>query len=589
MDIVKGGSFLVGSIEPASVFTPEDLNDEQKMIGKNTIAFVEGEVVPKMEQIEKLDYDLSRQLLAKAGELGLLSAEIPEIYDGMELDKISSTVITESMVKGGSFSLSHGAHTGIGSLPIVYFGNKEQKERYLPLLGSGEKIAAYALTEPGAGSDALAARTKAVLSEDGKYYILNGAKQYITNAAFADIFVTYAKVDGEKFTAFIVEREWDGVSLGAEEKKMGIKGSSTCSVYFEDVKVPVENLLGEIGKGHVIAFNILNIGRYKLAAGCMGAAKFAIEEAVKYGIERVQFGVPITSFGLIKEKIAKMATVTYATESVVYRTAGLIDSRLHEVDINNEDSGRQMAAGIEEYALECSINKVFGSEVLDFVADEAVQIHGGYGFTQEYPVERIYRDSRINRIFEGTNEINRLLIPATIMRKAMKGDLPLLAEAQKLAGELMSMMPSFEEETLFSVEKKMVENTRKIFLMCAGSAVQKFGPGLKDQQVVLAKLADLVIELFAMESCLARTIKAVETQGESACQLKIDMTKYYFSMKFPLVDLIAKETLANIESGDVLKTQLSALKKLTRYSPINSVELAESISAPIIKSKKYVC
>lgn len=587
--IVKGGSFLVQDIEAKEVFTPEDLNEEQKMIGKTALSFIEGEVVPNIEKLEQLDYQLTRDLLLKGGELGLLSADIPETYEGMGLDKISSIVLTENLVKGGAFSLSHGAHTGIGSLPIVFFGNKEQKEKYLPKLGSGEMIAAYALTEPGAGSDALAARSKAVLSEDGQYYILNGAKQYITNAGFADVFVTYAKVDGEKFTAFIVDRDLEGVSLGAEEKKMGIKGSSTSSVYFEDVKVPVENLLGEIGKGHVIAFNILNIGRFKLAAGCMGSAKYAIEEAIKYGIERKQFDVPITSFGLIKEKIAKMAAKTYVAESMVYRTAGLIDSRLEQVDMEQEDSGKQIAAGIEEYALECSLNKIFVSEVLDFVADEAVQIHGGYGFTQEYPVERIYRDSRINRIFEGTNEINRLLIPATIMRKAMKGELPLLAEAQKLAGELMSMFPSMEEETLLSQEQKMVENTRKIFLMCAGTAVQKFGNGLKDQQVILGKLADIVIELFAMEGCLLRTYKAIDTYGEDKSQLKIAMTKYYFNTTFPQIDLIAKEILANVETGDILRTQLSALKKLTRTSPINTVELVEKIADSLISVKKYSC
>jgi alkylation response protein AidB-like acyl-CoA dehydrogenase len=589
MTIVKGGSFLLTGDEPENIFTPEDFSEEHIMMGKTAKSFVEGEVIPHLEELEQLDCALMKSMLEKAGELGLLSADVPENFGGMELDKISSIIITENIARGGSFILAHGAHTGIGSLPIVYFGNQQQQERYLPDLASGEKIAAYALTEPGAGSDALAAKTKAVLSEDGKYYILNGSKQFITNAGMADVFVTYAKIDGEKFTAFIVDREAEGVSIGAEEKKMGIKGSSTCSVIFEDAKIPVENLLGEMGKGHVIAFNILNIGRYKLAAGCIGTAKIAINESLKYAAERTQFGVPINSFELIKEKIALMATKTYVGESMLYRTAGAIEDRLKEIDMSQENSGQLIGAGIEEYAIECSINKVFGSEVLDFVADEAVQIHGGYGYTQEYLVERIYRDSRINRIFEGTNEINRLIIPATIMRKAMKGELPLLPAAQKLLGEIISMMPGREEQSLFGNEQNMLHMSKKIFLMCAGTAVQKFGNSLKDQQMILIRVADLVIGIYALESALLRTTKAVSKTGEEKNMLKILMTQYYFSYVFPKLDLLAKEILAATETGDMLRTQLSALKKLSKNIPVNQAELVDKISAQLIKYEKYSC
>ena len=581
MSGVKGGSFLLSGIDIKDIFTPEDYSDEQVMIGKTANSFVQSEVVPHLDRLEQLDYELSKELLLKAGDLGLLSADIPEKYGGMELDKVSSIIITEKFTAGGSFALIHGGHTGIGTLPIVYFGNQEQKKRYLPDLASGQKIAAYALTEPGAGSDALAARTKAVLSEDGKYYILNGTKQFITNAGIADVFVTYAKIDGEKFTAFIVDKDTAGVSIGPEEKKMGIKGSSTCSLIFEDAKIPVENVLGEIGKGHVIAFNILNIGRYKLAAGCVGAAKIAIEEALKYAAERSQFGVPINSFELIKEKLALMVTKVFAAESMLCRTAGTIEDSLKGIDISRESSGQLIAAGIEEYAIECSINKVYGSEVLEFIADEALQIHGGYGYTGEYLVERIYRDSRINRIFEGTNEINRLLIPATIMKKAAKGDLPLLSEAQKLTGEILSMKPGMDTESLFGNEQKMLEMSRKIFLMCAGTGVQKFGHDLKHKQIILAGLADMVIEIYAMESVLLRTMKAVERSGEESNQLQVLMMKYYFNLTFPKLDLIAKKILAAAESGDMLRTQLSALKKLTRYTPVNHSDFVAKIASAI--------
>lgn len=587
-EIVRGGSFIIEDAENISIFTPEDFTEEHRMIGKTAEDYVAGEVAPKIEQIEAQEEGLVKELLKGAGELGLLSADIPEEYGGMGLDKISSILITEKVAAGGSYAVSHAAHTGIGTLPIVFFGNREQKEKYLPGLASGEKIAAYALTEPSAGSDALAAKTKAVLDADGTKYILNGEKIFITNAGFADVFVTYAKIDGEHFTAFIVDADSPGLSTGAEEKKMGIKGSSTRSVIFEDCEVPVENVLGEIGKGHLVAFNILNIGRYKLAAAAVGAAKETLGVTVKYAKERKQFNQSIAEFGAIKHKIAEMASRIYAAESVVYRTGGLIDNILSTLDPNAEDAGQAAANAISEYAIECSINKVFGSEVADFVVDEAVQIHGGYGFTQEYPVERAYRDSRINRIFEGTNEINRLLIPGTLLRKAMKGELPLLAAAQKLMGELLSLMPTMPEGVL-GVEFAKLANMKKMVLMTAGTAAQKLGMALKDEQEILLNVADMIIEIYATESALLRAKKAIEASGEAAADLKIKMAKLYAHNAFQKCELIAKNTLAAVESGDSLKTLQSALKKLARFDLENTIVLRRAIADAIIDAEKYTC
>ncbi|MCL6636017.1 MAG: acyl-CoA dehydrogenase family protein [Peptococcaceae bacterium] len=578
----KGGSFLIESVKPEDIFTPEDFSDEHRMIAGMVADFAANELAPRIEELEEQKPGLARELMLKAGELGLLSADIPEEFGGGELGKVASAIIAENITAGGSFTVSHGAHTGIGTLPIVYFGNEEQKKKYLPGLASGELVAAYALTEPGAGSDALNAKTRAVLSPDGKHYILNGEKIFITNAGFADVFVTYAKVDGDKFTAFIVDKDTPGFSTGAEEKKMGIKGSSTRSLIFEDAKVPVENVLYEIGKGHVVAFNILNIGRFKLGASTAGSSKIALNTAVKYALERQQFKTPIARFGLIQKKVAEMAARTYASESAVYRTAGLIEEGLAGIS-----GGHEAARRIEEYAVECSINKVHSSEVLDFVVDECVQIHGGYGYISEYPAERMYRDSRINRIFEGTNEINRLLIPGTILRKAMKGQLALLPAAQALAQELLSLRPGAPAaDAPLAAEQAMVEMARKIFLMVGGNAAQKYMDKIQGQQEILGILADLVIEIYAMESALLRTQKALEKDG-GAAEMKVLLTKAYIHDTFPRLDLLAREALAAMFEGDMLKTQLSALKKLTRYNPVDTIGLKRKIAARLFDAGRY--
>jgi alkylation response protein AidB-like acyl-CoA dehydrogenase len=588
-DIIPGGSFLIQDTPPQEVFTPEDLSDEQKMMGKVTREFVEADVKPKAEQIEHQDWDLTVKLFRKAGELGLLSVDLPTKYGGLGLDLITSVVIAEQLIEGGSFAISVFDHVGIGSLPIAWFGNAEQKARYLPLLATGAKIGSYALTEPGSGSDALAAKTKAVLSPDGKLYILSGTKQFITNAAFADLYITYAKVDGDKFSAFIIDRDTPGATLGAEEKKMGIKGTSTRSVILDNAKVPVENLLYEVGKGHKVAFDILNIGRFKLAAGCLGTCKVALRESVKYAKQRTQFGKPIASFGLIQKKLAEMAIRTYVAESIVYRTGGLIEAILSGIDQGSEAAGLEAAKGVEEYAVECSINKVYVSEALDYVADETVQIFGGYGYVADFPAERIYRDARINRIFEGTNEINRLLIPATLFRRALQGRLPLLIAAQRLMADLLSYSPGQDEapKGLLGDQVRMLQLSKKIALMVSGAAVQKYRETLQEQQEILGILSDLAIELFAMESALLRTLKSAARDGEAASEAKSDMVKVYFNDAFGRIELLAKEALASMEEGDTLRTQLSALKKLTRSTPINTTRLRRAIAGRIIESEGY--
>ncbi len=578
---VKGGSFLIEDIRPEQLWTPEDFTDEQQMIGETTEEFVLKEVIPVLENIEQQEFKYTVQLLKKAGEIGLLGADVPEEYGGLGLDKISSSIISEKFVRAGSFGLSHGAHVGIGTLPIVFFGTEAQKQKYLPALATGERIAAYALTEAGSGSDALGAKATAVLNEEGTHYLLNGVKQWITNSAFADIFIVYAKIDGEQFSAFIVEKEYPGVSIGPEEKKMGIKGSSTRTLILEDVPVPKENLLGTVGKGHRIAFNILNIGRYKLGVGCVGSAKRALELAATYANERKQFKVPIARFSLIQEKIASMAVAIYAAESSIYRTGGLLSDQLDCLTAEEAKDGALIAKLISEYAVECSLNKIVGSETLDYVIDEAVQIHGGYGFMAEYEVERMYRDSRINRIFEGTNEINRLIIPGTLMRKAMKGELPLLQKAASLQEELLTFLPEEIGSDPLEQEKYLLKMAKNIFLMVAGKAVQTHGEKLEREQEVLAKLADMISAIYSMESVIVRTEKAKKSH------LKFLMTEVFCQEAFNQIEMDAKEILAALEEGDSLRMMLGVLRKLTRHLPTNVILKKREIASVVLEEERY--
>jgi len=585
---IKGGSFLIEDISYQDMLTPEDFTEEHLMIAKTAEDFVEKDVLPQVEYLEKHEFDRTVKLLKKAGELGLLAADVPEEYEGLGLDKITSSLLTEKMSKAGGFSLSHGAHVGIGSLPIVLFGNEEQKKKYLPALASGEKLAAYALTEPGSGSDALGARTTAKLNAEGTHYILNGEKQWITNAGFADVFVVYAKVDGEHFTAFIVEREFSGVSTGAEEKKMGIKSSSTRTLILEDVPVPVENLLGEFGRGHVIAFNILNIGRYKLAVGAVGGSKTAFEMTVKYANGRQQFKTPISQFNLTKEKFGTMASKIYAAESSVYRTVGLYEDNQGQLSTEDAKDIKKVANSIAEYAIECSVNKFFASEVLDYVVDEGVQIHGGYGFMQEYPIERAYRDSRINRIFEGTNEINRLLVPGTFLKKAFKGELPLFQKAMALQEELMMLMPEDPGEEPLAQEKYLVKNAKKIGLLAAGLAAQKFGKALDKEQEILANIADISSNVYAMESVVLRTEKAIAKDGVKKSSQKLLYTQIFCQEAFNKIEADAKETLVAVEQGDTLRMMLSSLRKFTRHTPLNVIAKKREAADDLIEAERYI-
>ncbi|MBW3111039.1 acyl-CoA dehydrogenase family protein [Bacillus sp. MCCB 382] len=585
--LIKGGSFLIEDVSFEQVFTPEDYSDEQKMIAKTTEDYVLNEVVPVIDNLENHEFDHSVRLLKEAGDLGLLGADVPEEYGGLGLDKVSSALIAEKMSRAGGFSISHGAHVGIGSLPIVLFGNEEQKQKYLPALSTGEKLAAYALTEPGSGSDALGAKTTAKLNAEGTHYILNGEKQWITNSAFADVFVVYAKIDGEHFSAFIVEKEFPGVSTGPEEKKMGIKSSSTRTLILEDAEIPVENLLGDAGKGHIIAFNILNIGRYKLGVGAVGASKRALEVTVQYTNQRQQFKTPISSFNLTKEKLSTMAARLYAAESSVYRTVGLFEDRMSKLSDEEVKNGTEVAKSIAEYAIECSLNKFFATEVLDYIVDEGVQLHGGYGFMQEYEIERMYRDSRINRIFEGTNEINRLLVPGTYLRKAMKGELPLLQKAQALQEELMMLMPEEVGDEPLAQEKYLVKNAKKIGLMLSGLAAQKYGKALEKEQEILVNIADIVSEAYAMESVVLRTEKAIEKGGVEKAKQKLLYTQIFCQEAFNKIEQHAKETLVATETGDTLRMMLSALRKFTRHTPINVIAVKREASEKLIDSEKY--
>ena len=587
-DFIKGGGFIINDVELDRVFTPEDYTDEHKMIAKTTEDYVTNEVLPVVENLEHHEFEHSVRLLKSAGELGLLSADVPEEYGGLALDKVSSALIAEKLSVAGGFSITHGAHVGIGSLPIVLFGNEEQKKRYLPKLSSGELIAAYALTEPGSGSDALGAKTTAKLNAEGTHYILNGEKQWITNAGFADVFIVYAKIDGERFTAFIVERAYSGVSVGPEEKKMGIKSSSTRTLVLEDAAVPVENLLGEVGRGHVIAFNILNIGRYKLGVGTVGSSKRALELAIQYTNQRQQFKTKLSNFNLTKEKLSTMASHLYASESLNYRTVGLFEDRLSQLSLEEQKQGKVIADAVAEYAIECSIAKVFGSETLDYIADEAVQLHGGYGFMAEYEVERIYRDSRINRIFEGTNEINRMIVPGTFMKKALKGELPLLQVAQNLQTELLMLMPEEVGTEPLAQEKYLVKNAKKIAVLAAGMAAQRFGAKFDQEQELLVNIANIANLLFAMESVVLRTEKAIARDGVEKANQKLLYTQIFCQEAFAEIEKEAKETIIASVEGDAARMTVSALRKLTRFIPYNLIVKKREASVKLIEAEKYV-
>jgi alkylation response protein AidB-like acyl-CoA dehydrogenase len=587
--LFKGGEFLITDALPEEVFTPEDYSKDQRLVAQSAEEFAIKELLARSEQLREVNYELLKQLLLKAGELGFLGADMPEVFGGSELDKVSSMLIAEKLCFGVSgFMAAYGVQTGIGSLPIVLFGSPEQKKKYLPGIASAEIVAAYALTEPGHGSDALGAEARAVLSEDGKHYILNGTKQFITNAGFADLFITYAQIDETKFTSFIVERKWDGVSVDEEEKKMGMHGSSTRAVIFQNVKVPVENLLGELGKGHVVALNTLNVGRFKIAPMVVGSAKSVFSEAVKYSKGRVQFGKPICEFGLIKQKIADMLIKIYVVESMAYRTAFLLDMALEGIDPTKADAGAKTGEAIRKYALECSINKVFGTEMLDFVVDECVQIFGGYGYIQDYPAEGAYRDSRINRIWEGTNEINRMLIVDTLMRAAMKGELPLLQVIQQATQDLLTFRPEMTEpEGTLEKEKKLVSMAKKIALLTAGAAVQKYMEKLGNQQEIIAMISDIIIEIFAMESALLRTLKKIQKEGEEKSAIQIAVTRVYINDAFAKSEWLAKQIFASLAEGEELRTQLMALKRLSRNNPINTVTLRRQIADSVIPVARY--
>jgi alkylation response protein AidB-like acyl-CoA dehydrogenase len=586
---IPGASFLLEERQPNEIFTPEDFNEQHQLIAQTTEDFAENEIVPNIEKIEHKDFSVTRELLKKAGELGLTAVDVPEAYGGMEMDKVTSAIIGERIAKYAGFATTWGAHTGIGLLPIVYFGTEEQKKKYLSRLVSGEIVGAYALSEASSGSDALNCRARAQLSSDGKFYVLNGEKMWITNAGFADLFTVFAKIDGEKFTAFLIEKNFPGFSVGAEEHKMGIRGSSTCPLILNDCKVPLENVLGDIGKGHIIAFNILNVGRFKLGAMCVGGARVSLQHAIGYAKQRKAFNKVISDFGLIREKLANMAVGIYTGESMVYRTVGMMDVALDEVDKSSTTAAQDIRKAIEEYAVECSIIKVWGSEMIDYVVDETVQVYGGYGFVEEYPAERAYRDARINRIFEGTNEINRLIITGFLLKRAMSGQLPLMPAIKKLMDEVLSG-PSMAEdlEGPMAEERKLVTNAKKLGLFAAGAATQKYMQAIQDQQEIMGAIADMVIETYAMESTVLRTQKLIENNGEAASALPIAMTHVYLSEAMEKIEAAARKVIAAVAEGDMLKTQMAILRRLAKHDPFNTVAARQKISERVLEAGKYV-
>jgi len=582
----KGGSFLIEESEPRDIFTPEDLSEEQRAVAKTANEFVTNEVMPAIGEIEAKNFAVTKGLLRKAGELGLLSVDVPEVYGGMGMDKVTSAVVAEATSKLASFSVAFGAHVGIGTLPIVWYGTEAQKRKYLPKLATGEWIAAYALSEATSGSDALNCRTRAVLSKDGTHYVLNGEKMWITNSGFADLFIVFAKSDGEKLSAFLIERNTPGFSIGAEEHKLGIHGSSTCPLILADCRVPVENLLGEAGKGHHIAFNALNIGRFKLGAACTGGARQILQDAIQYAKERKAFGKSIAEFGLIQEKLAECAASVYAGESMVYRTIGMIDAALAGLDQSAGDA-REIEKRIEEYAVECSIVKVWVTDMLQMVANHDVQIHGGYGYVEEYPAERAYRDARINPIFEGTNEINRLIITGWLMKRAMKGELPLLAAIKQLMDEVISPSVAEEREGPLAGEHKMLAQAKKLGLFAAGAASQKYMQSLADQQEVMAAIANGVIEVYAMESCILRAEKLVAAKGEAAASAAIAMTGFYTAKAMQTIEASVRKVIAAVAEGDMLRTQMAILRRLAKHDPANTIALSRQIANHVLAAGRY--
>jgi alkylation response protein AidB-like acyl-CoA dehydrogenase len=586
--LLKGGEWLIKESSSEDIFIREDFSEEQQMIMDMCRQFVQTEVHPILDRIDNLEKGLMRSLLAKAGEQGLLSTSVPEEYGGLAKDFVTSTIINEGVGDGFSFSVAISAHTGIGTLPILYFGTEEQKQKYLPKLASGEWIGAYGLTEPNSGSDALGARTTARLSEDGKYYLLNGQKCWITNGGFADVYTVFAKVDGDKFTAFIVERGFEGFTQGSEEHKMGIKGSSTVQLYFQDCKVPVENVLGVIGKGHLIAFNILNIGRLKLCASTTQGAKSALNMSVQYAITREQFKTSIANFGAIKEKLAEMTIRVWACETGLYRTAAWIEERQQELEAGGKSHTEALLGAAEEYAIECAILKVYGSEVLDYVTDEGVQIHGGNGFSDEYLISKAFRDSRINRIYEGTNEINRLLILDMTLKRAMKGRLDLMGPAIAVSNELMSV-PDFSEdnEGSYAEEKKYISNFKKAILMVAGAAVQKLMMNIDKEQEVLMHIADMAIDTFHAESCLLRLMKLAEKNGEQNVSLQKDIVDSFIYDAADRINKHGKDAVNAFADGDELRIMNIGLKRFTRVQPYNSKAAKRRIADKMIAEKQY--
>ena len=585
-EYMKGGEFLIADQVASEIFTPEDFTDEQRMIGETTREFVDNEIWPQLPALEGHAWEIARELVKKGGDLGLLGATIPEEYGGLGLDQTTGVVIAEMIGRAGGFGTTFGAQTSIGLLPILYFGSEELKQEWIPKIISGNVVTAYCLTESGSGSDALGAKTVARLTEDGQHYVLNGEKMFISNGSFADVYIVFAKVDGEKdkFSAFVVERS-ENCRPGAEEHKMGIKSSSTTPLILADAKIPVTNLIGNVGDGAKIAFNILNVGRFKLGASVTGGAKLAIHEAIRYANERHQFNKPISSFGAIKHKLAEMAIRTWVAESITYRTVGMIDALIGD----GADNATKLQS-IEEYAVESSINKVACSEALDYVVDEMVQIYGGYGYSADYPAEKAYRDSRINRIFEGTNEINRLLIPGQLMKRAMKGKLGLLQAAKALQEEILSPQMSFDEDTnLLAAETRLAQNAKKVALMVLGTAAQKYMMGLADQQEVLLNCADIIMDAYQMETAILRTKKYAEANGEEAAARYIDMTCVYCNDAIQRVESAAKNTIAAIAEGDEGRTLLVALKRFTKNnSPINTIAARQRIAATLIEANTYV-